>query len=216
MITLQLDDKALQRMATDKAALKRSKRVLQSLQPSLPQAVCYLFDKQHARKPVAAAAATSLVMVLRDPSALHQLYKTGFAFSQPFADKPELVLLDASANAYAFVKECTDAGILLDTVIAPLSWVSGTASIKAWLEADSGESHPWLEIAYQKTRSSKPKQVIARLMGRHSTAIHIQPYKKTSSSIVLQAYVTLEPRHILRLRELGAAEVKKLGMDALS
>lgn len=216
MITLQLDDKALQRIATDKTALKRSKSVLQSLQPSLPQAVSYLFDKQQSRKPAAAVAATSMVIVLREASVLHKLHKTGFTFSQPFEDKPEIVLLDASADAYAFIQHCADAGIMLDTVIKPVSWVSGTASVKAWMDADIVREDQWLELAYQKTRSSKPKQIIARIEDQYYNAIRIQATRKTKSGYtLLKNMVTLEPKHILRLRELDDAEVKKLRLDVL-
>jgi len=216
MITLQLDNKALQRMATDKAALKRSRNVLESLQSALPQAVIYLFDKRQSQKPVASAAAASMVMVLYEASAVHKLSKTGFVFSQPFKDKPEIIVLDASADPHAFVSQCNDHGILLDTLIKPLAWISGTASIKAWMESNINREDHWLEICYQKTRSSKPKQLFARIEDDYHGLIFIQGGRKTRQGFtLLKSSVRLEPKHVLRLRELDDAEVKELGLDRL-
>ncbi|MDQ6996326.1 MAG: hypothetical protein Q9M82_02565 [Mariprofundus sp.] len=217
MITLQLDQKALQRMGTDKASLKKTRTVLESLQKPLPQPVAYIFDKQQAQKPVAAVAATSMAVLLNDTSALHKLSKTGFEFSQPFKNHPELVLLDASADAHAFLKTCAEAGILLDARIKPVQWISGTASVKAWMEVEFDRDDQWLEIAYQKTRSSKPKQVIARIENDYYDAIRIQAARKTKSGFaMLKSTVTLEPKHVLRLRELDDAEIGEMNLDLLA
>lgn len=217
MITLQLDNKALQRMATDKASLNRSRSVLESLQSSLPQAVSYLFDKRQSQKPAATAAAASMVMVLHEASAIHKLSKTGFVFSQPFKDKPEIVLLDASADAFAFMQQCAEAGVILDTLIKPVQWVSGTASIKAWMEGNINREGHWLEICYQKTRSSKPKQLFARIDDDYHGLIYIQGTRKTKRGLsLLKSTVRLEPKHVLRLRELDTAEVNELGLDLLA
>jgi len=216
MITLQLDTKALQRMGTDKAALNRNRRVLESVQSPLPQAVAYLFDKQQAQKAVASVAATSLLMVLNEPSAIHSLRKTGFNFSQPFKEKPELLLLDASADAHAFVRSCAESGIMLETLIKPVQWISGTASVKAWMEINVDREEQWLEVCYQKTRSSKPKQVIACIENDFYDRIEIRAVRNTKQGFdYLKSTVTLEPKHILRLRELDQAEVTEMGLDKL-
>jgi len=216
MITLQLDVKALQRMATDKAALKRSRSVLESVQSPLPQAVAYMFDKQQSQKAVAAVAATSLMVFLHEPSALRSLRKMGFSFCQPFKDKPEIMLLDASGDAHAFIKACAEGGIMLDILIKPVQWISGTASVKAWMEINIEREDHWLEVCYQKTRSSQPKQVIACIEYDYYDKIQIRAVHKAKQGFVfLKTTVTLEPRHILRLRELDAAEVEESGLDKL-
>jgi len=217
MITLQLDQKALKRMGTDKAALKQTRAVLESLQSPLPQAITYLFDKQQSQKPIAVIAATSMVVVLNEISAMHQLRKTGFAFSQPFKDKPEIILLDASADPHAFLSQCSEHGILLDTVIKPVEWISGTASIKAWMESNIDREDHWLEICYQKTRSSKAKQLFARIEDDYHGLIYIQGTRKTRQGLtLLKSSVRLEPKHVLRLRELDDNEVGDLGLDLLA
>jgi len=217
MITLQLDHKALKRMGSDKVALKQTRVVLESLQSPLPQAVVYLFEKQQSQKPLAATAATSMVVLLHEASAIHQLRKTGFALSQPFKDKPEIILLDASADPHAFLSQCNDHGILLDTLIKPVAWISGTASIKAWMESNINREDHWLEICYQKTRSSKPKQLFARIEDDYHGLIYIQGTRKTRQGFtLLKSSVRLEPKHVLRLRELDDAEVKELNLDQLS
>jgi len=216
MITLQLDQKALQRMGTNKAALKKTRTVLESLQSPLPQAVTYLFEKQASQKPVAAVAATSMVIVLNEVSAIHKLRKTGFEFSQPFKSRPEIVLLDASADAHAFLKTCADDGIMLKTLIKPAEWISGTASINAWMGSQLDRQDQWLEISYQKTRSTKPKQIIARIEDDYYGAIRIQLTRKTKQGYaLLKSMVQLQPKHVLRLRELDDAEIKDLGLDIL-
>jgi len=216
MITLQLDQKALQRVGADKAALKKIRTVLESLQSPLPQAVSYLFDKQQSQKPVAAVAAASMVIVLNEASAIYKLRKTGFEFSQPFKRKPEIVLLNASADAHAFLKTCADEGIALTTLIQPVEWISGTASINAWMGSKLDRQDQWLEISYQKTRSSKPKQIIARIDGDYYGAISIQATRKTKQGYaLLKSTVQLQPKHVLRLRELDDAEVGDLGLDSL-
>jgi len=216
MITLQLDQKALQRMASNKAALKQTRRVLESLQSPLPQPIAYLFDKQQAQKPVASAAAGAMVLVLHEPSALQQLAKTGFTFSRPFKNKPEIVVLDASADAEALLKACSEAGILLDTLIKPVAWVSGTAAIRAWMDTNVSRADQWLEIAYQKTRSSKARQLFARIEYDYYGGIRIQLTRKTAQGYaMLKSMVSLEPKHILRLREIDAAEAGELGLDLL-
>jgi len=216
MITLQLDQKALQRMGTNKAALKKVRSTLESLQSPLPQAIVYLFDKQQSQKPVAAVAATAMVVMLNKASAIHKLHKTGFAFTQPFKDKPEIVLLDASADAHAFIKACNDDGILLDTLIKPVAWISGTASINAWMQSNLDREDQWLEVSYQKTRSSAPKQIIACITDDYYGAIRVQPTRKTKQGYtLLKTTIQLQPKHVLRLRELGDAEVTELGLDQL-
>jgi len=217
MITLQLDQKALQRMGTNKAELKKTRAVLESLQSPLPQPVAYLFDKQQAQKPVAAVAAAAMILVLHETSAIHKLQKTGFTFSQPFKNKPEIVVLDASADANALLKACAEEGIMLDTLIKPVAWVSGTAAIRAWMDIKVDREDQWLEIAYQKTRSSKAKQSIARIEYDYYGAIRIQLTRKTAQGYrLLKSMVSLEPKHILRLREIDDAEVNDLGLDQLS
>ncbi len=216
MITLQLDQKALQRMGSNKAKLKKTRAALESLQSPLPQAVSYVFDKQQSQKPVADVAAASLVFVLHDISAMHKLRKTGFAFSQPFKDRPEIVLLDASADAHALLKACADDGIMLNTLIKPVEWISGTASINAWMQYDVDRENEWLEIAYQKTRSSKPKQLFARIENDYYGSIRIQGARKTKQGyVMLKSTVQLQPKHILRLRELDDAEIGELDLDLL-
>jgi len=217
MITLQLDQKALQRMGANKALLKKTRAVLESIQSPLPQAVIYLFDKQQSQKPVAEVAAASMVFVINDASAIDKLRKTGFEFSQPFKDKPEIVLLDASADACALLKTCTDHGIILHTLIKPVEWISGTASINAWMQIELDREGQWLEIAYQKTRSSKPRQIFACIADDWYEAIYIQGTRKTKQGFtLLKSKVRLEPKHILHLRELGDDEVSELGLDQLS
>jgi len=216
MITLQLDEKALQRLGNDKSALKKIRKLLESLQASLPQAVAYMLDKQQSQKAIAQVAATSLVIVLNDSSAIHKLHNTGFTFTQPFKDKPELVLLDASADPHAFLTACNDDGILLDSLIKPKLWISGTASINAWMDVNIDRQDQWLEISYQKTRSSAPKQVIARIDSDYYGSIRIQATRKTKLKYsLLKSTVQLQPKHVLRLRELDEAEVSVLGLDKL-
>ncbi len=216
MITLQLDQKALQRMGTDKAALKKVRSTLESLQSPLPQAIVYLFDKQQSQKPVAAVAATSMVVMLHEPSAIHKLHKTGFAFTQPFKDKPEIVLLDASADAHAFIHACNDDGIMLKTLIKPVEWISGTASINAWMQSNLDREDQWLEVSYQKTRSSTPKQIIACITDDYYGSIRVQPTRKTKQGYtLLKTTIQLQPKHVLRLRELDDTEVIELGLDQL-
>jgi len=216
MITLQLDNKALQRMGTDKAALQKTRNILESLQSPVPQPVAYLFDKQQSLKPVAKVAATAMVLMLNEVSAIHKLQKTGFGFSQPFKDKPEIVLLDASADAEALLASCSEAGILLETLIKPVQWISGTAAIRAWMGIKLSREGSWLEIAYQKTRSSKPKQLIARIENDYSGAIRIQLTRKTVPGYaLLKSMVSLEPKHILRLRKLDSSEIRESGLDRL-
>jgi len=216
MITLQLDQKALQRMGANKAALKKTRAVLESIQSPLPQAVRYLFDKQQSQKHVAAVAAASMVIVLSDTSAIHKLRKTGFELSQPFKDKPEVVLLDASADPHALLKACADAGIMLKTLIKPVEWISGTASINAWMQSNLDREDQWLEVSYQKTRSSAPKQIIARITDDYYGSIRVQPTRKTKQGhTLLKTTIQLQPKHVLRLRELDNAEVIELGLDSL-
>ena len=217
MITLQLDQKALQRMGANKAELKKTRAVLESLQSPLPQPVAYLFDKQQAQKPVAAVAAAAMVFVLHEISGLQKLQKTGFSFSQPFKNKPEIVVLDASADAGALLKVCAEEGIMLDTLIKPVAWVSGTAAIRAWMDTDISREDQWLEIAYQKTRSSKARQLIARIEYDYYDGIRIQLTRKTVQGYaMLKSMVSLEPKHILRLREIDDAEEGDLGLDLLA
>ncbi|MDQ6970300.1 MAG: hypothetical protein Q9M16_07315 [Mariprofundus sp.] len=216
MITLQLDEKAIQRMGTDKSALKKTKALLESLLSPLPQAVAYLFDKQQSQTAVAQIAATSMLIMLNDVAAIHKLHQTGFEFSQPFKDKPELVLLDASADAFAFVQACNDAGILLDSLIQAKQWISGTASIHAWMNINQDREGQWLEISYQKTRSSKPKQTIARIDADYYGSIRIQATRKTKQGYsLLKSTVQLQAKHVLRMRELDADEANDLGLDRL-
>jgi len=217
MITLQLDQKALQRMGTNKAELKKTRNVLESLQSPLPQPVAYIFDKQQAQKPVAAVAAAAMVLVLHETSGLHKLQKTGFTFSQPFKNKPEIVVLDASADADALLKACAEEGIMLNTLIKPVAWISGTAAIRAWMDIKIDREDQWLEIAYQKTRSSKAKQIIARIEYDYYGAIRIQLTRKSAQGYaLLKSMVSLEPKHILRLREIDDAEAGDLGLDLLA
>jgi len=213
MITLQLDQKALLRLGSDKAALKKIRTLLQSLQSPLPQAVAYLFDKQLAQKPVATAAAAAMALVIRDASALASLRKTGFSFSQPFPDKPELILLDASADSLAFLQSCADHGIKLDTLIKPVQWISGTASIKAWMESAAPLEGRWLDISYQKTRAGAPKPVIARLEDAYGDEIFVLPTRKRRQGFVLLTReLSLQPKHILRLCVLSDDEAGELGL----
>lgn len=217
MITLQLDNKALQRMGTDKSALKRTQRVLESLRSPLPQAVAYLFDKQQAQKPVAVAAAASMVMVLYETSAIHKLRKLSFTFSQPFKDKPEIVLLDASADAHDFIQHCAEAGVMLDTLIKPIQWISGTASVRVWMDNSVNSKSRWLEICYQKQSNSKPKQLIARTEYNHFGEFVIKAVRKGRQGYaLLKSTVLLQPKHVLRLRELDESEVQELGLDRLA
>jgi len=214
MITLQLDDKAIQRMGTDKAALKKIRALLESLQSPLPQAIAYMFDKQHSQQAIAQVASTAMLILLNDASAIHRLHKTGFEFTQPFKDKPEIVLLDASADAHAFINSCNESGIMLETLIKPVEWISGTPSINAWMQSNLDREDQWLEIAYQKTRSSKAKQIIARIEDDFYGSIRIQATKKGKHGYsLLKSMVRLEPKHVLRLRELDEAEITELGLD---
>ncbi len=217
MITLQLDQQALQRIGTDKTALEEIRALLESLQSPLPQAVNYMFDKQLSQQPVAAVAAAAMVFVLHDASAIHRLRKTGFDFSQPFQDKPEIVLLDASADAHALMKACSEAGILLDTLIKPVDWITGMASINAWMQVNLDREDQWLEISYQKSLSSAPKQLFARIDADYYGAIRIQPTRKIKQAYQLQkTTLQLSPKQVLRLRELDDAEVIEFGLDQLS
>jgi len=214
MITLQLDKKALQRMGTDKQALKSALASLQSLQTPLPQAVTYLFDKHLSQQPVAAAAATSMVMLLYDVTAMHRLRKTGVQFSQPFKERPEIVLLDASADAHTFLKVCNDEGIALETLIKPVQWITGFAAVNAWMQVNLDREDQWLEISYQKTLSSAPKQIFARIDADFYGAIRIQPTRKIKQRFtLLKTTVELQPKHVLRLRELEDDEISQLGLD---
>lgn len=216
MITLQLDQKAIQRMGPDKAQLQQTRALLESLQSPLPQPVAYLFERQQSQKPVAAVAATAMVVLLQDPSAIHRLRKTGFDFTQPFRDKPELLLLDASANAHDFIQRCSEEGILLDTVIKPIRWIRGTPSITAWMESHIDRSNRWLEICYQKARNSAAKQVIACIEEDNFSHIEVRAVRQSRQIYTwIKTTVTLEPRHILRLRELDASEISDLRLDQL-
>jgi len=216
MITLRLDEKAIQKMGSNKTALNKTRKLLESLQSPLPQAISYMLEKQQSQKPVAQVAANAMVILLHDVSAIHKLHKTGFAFTQPFKDKPELVLLDASADAHAFINACNESGILLETLIKPVQWISGTPSINAWMQSNLDREDQWLEVAYQKTRSSKPKQIIARIEDDFYGSVRIQATKKTKQGYsLLKSMVRLEPKHVLRLRELDDVETTELGLDQL-
>jgi len=158
-----------------------------------------------------------MVIMLNDVSAIHKLHQTGFEFSQPFKGRPEIVLLDASADSHAFIKTCSDEGILLETLIKPVQWISGTAAINAWMDINLDREDQLLEISYQKTRSSKPKQLIARIDADYYGAIRIQGTRKTKQRYaLLKSTVQLQPKHVLRLRELADDEIKELGLDRLS
>ncbi len=216
MITLQLDQTALQRMGSDKAALRETRELLESVQSPLPQPIAYLFDQLLAQQAIASVAATSLVVVLNDPSAIHRLQKTGFPFSQPFGDKPELLLLDTSADALAFIRTCAESGIMLETLIKPVQWISGTASIKAWMEMHADRTGRWLEICYQKARSSKPKQLFACITDDYYGKIEVRPTRRSKQGYLWgNSILALEPRHLLRLRQLEADEITELGLDHL-
>lgn len=216
MITLRLDEHALQRIGTDKDALKKTRTLLESLQSPLPKAMAYQFDKLQTQQPLASVAATAMVILLHDAAAIHKLQATGFEFTQPFNDRPEIVLLDASADSHAFVQACNDAGILLDTLIKPVQWISGTAAINAWMDINIDREDQWLEISYQKTRNSQTKQIIARIDADYYGAVRIQPTRKAKQRYsLLKTTVQLQPKHVLRLRELDSAEVNELGLDQL-
>jgi len=214
MITLQLDNHAIQRMATDKAALSAARDILESIQSSLPQSITYLFDKTNSQQAIAAVAATSMVIVLNDLSAIHTLQKMDIEFSQPFQGKPEIVLLDASADAHAFVRNCHQAGIQLDKLIPPVQWITGTASLNAWMQVNLDREDQWLEIVYQKSLNSAPKQLFARIDADFYGSIRIQPARKTRGSYhLLKTTLELQPKHLLRLRELDDDEIIRLGLD---
>ncbi|PIW51181.1 MAG: hypothetical protein COW18_02330 [Zetaproteobacteria bacterium CG12_big_fil_rev_8_21_14_0_65_54_13] len=216
MITLQLDLKAIQRMGADKTALQATRALLECVQSPLPQAIAYLFDKQLAQQAVASVAATSLVVVLNEPSAIHHLQKTGFPFSQPFSDKPEILLLDTSADALAFIRTCAESGIMLETLIKPVQWISGTASIKAWMEMHADRAGRWLEICYQKARSSKPKQLFACITDDYYGRIEVRPTRRSRQGYLWgSSIIALEPRHLLRLRQLEIDEITETGLDQL-
>ncbi|MDQ6968633.1 MAG: hypothetical protein Q9M14_08130 [Mariprofundaceae bacterium] len=217
MVTLQLDEKALKRISMDKSALKEVRKVLESLQSQLPQAVAYMFDKQASQKPIGAVAATAMVIQLHDRSAMQRLQRAGFKLSQPFKSHPDIVLLDAHADAHAFMEACVKEGLLLDTLLAPMLWITGTAKIKAWMDCDDNRTDLWLELAYQKTRTSKSKQVYACIRGDYYGWIDIQCASQSKGSYkLLKTTVMLEPKHILRLRELDENEIQKLGLDKLT
>ena len=216
MITLEIDPNALQRMATDRAALERARAMLETLQSPLPQAVVYLFDKQLSRGASATVAAASLVMVLDDPAVGPKMRKLGYELIQPFPDRPELVLLDASADAHAFIEACHENGIVLETLVEPRRWVEGTASVNAWMEGLDYMNRPWVEVCYQKSRRSRPRRILARIEECYYGAIGIVPVKQTRQGCrLLKKGLILEPRHILRVRELDDAEIADLGLDRL-
>lgn len=216
MITLQLDQTALQRMGADKAALRETRDLLESVQSPLPQAIAYLFDQLLAQQAIASVAATSLVIMLNEPSAIHRLRKTGFPFSQPFKDRPEILLLDTSADALAFIRICAENGIMLETLIKPVQWISGTASIKAWMEMHADRTGRWLEICYQKARSSKPKQLFACITDDYYGKIEVRPTRRSRQGYIWgNSIIALEPRHLLRLRQLERDEITELGLDRL-
>jgi len=217
MITLQLDQKALQRMATDKAALQQARSTLESIQSPLPQPVAYMFDKQQSQKPVASVAATSLALLLHDRAALPQLLKTDYSFSQPFADKPDFILLDPSEDGASFIQACADQGILMKTLIAPIAWIAGTPAVTAWLDYPVERSDSWLEICYQKTRNGKPKQLFALVEGDYYGEITIRPVRKMKQGFsFMKTTTTLKAKHILKLRELDATDLKNAGLDQIT
>ncbi|RLL50735.1 hypothetical protein D8Y20_11145 [Mariprofundus sp. EBB-1] len=216
MITLQLDKLAIERMATDKKALLDARTTLESIQSPLPQSIIYIFDKTNQQQAIASAASTSMVMILKDVAAIHRLQTLDFEYFQPFDDKPEIVLLNASADAHAFVRACHLAGIQLDTLIPPLQWTIGTPSLNAWMQVNVDREGQWLEIVYQKTLGSAPKQVFARIDADFYGAVRIQPTRKTKQRYQLQkTTVELQPKHILRLRELEDDEISQLRLDRL-
>jgi len=84
------------------------------------------------------------------------------------------------------------------------------------MEKNPGSEGCWLEINYQKTRSSKMKQIIARIENIYYGAIEIQATRKTAQGyVLLKSLVMLEPKHILRLRKLDDIEIKELGLGIL-
>ncbi|MDQ6951024.1 MAG: hypothetical protein Q9M26_05110 [Mariprofundales bacterium] len=213
MITLQIDPKAFNREPT---TLKKLRAVLESIQKPLPQAINYQFDKQKSRKPIAHVAATSMVLLLEDGGSIAKLSAAGFALSQPFPDHPEIVLLDASTDAYAFIISCKEAGIMLDTVIKPKVWVSGQVTIGAWMQQDVRRKGNWIEVCYQKTRTSKSKQIIARIDSDYYSMMKLVPTRKTKAGYtLLKQIVTLQTKHIMKLRELENEEVHELDLDKL-
>lgn len=214
MITLQLDKRAIERMATDKQALLDTRTTLESIQSPLPQSITYILDKTNNQQAIASVAATSLVMVLNDVAAIHKLQELGFECSQPFQARPEIVLLDASADAHAFARACHQAGIQLDTLIPPVQWITGTASLNAWMQVNVDREDQWLEIVYQKTLGSAPKQLMARIDADFYGAVRIQPARKAKQRYtLLKTTVELQAKHVLRLRELDDDEVTQLGLD---
>ncbi|MDQ6991973.1 MAG: hypothetical protein Q9M31_00730 [Mariprofundus sp.] len=216
MITLQLDVKALQRMGTDKKALATAKKILVSIQSPLPQPIVYLFEKQQAQKPIASVAATSMALLIHEPKAILSLKKSGYPFSQPFKERPEFVLLEASVDAQAFLHYCKANGILLETLIPPIAWITSTVSINAWMQVDINRTNQWLEICYQKARNSKPKQLFARIEYDYYGKIEVRPLRKSKQGqTLLKSLLTLEPKHLLRLRELDDIELKELALDGL-
>ncbi|WP_176582382.1 hypothetical protein [Mariprofundus erugo] len=217
MITLQLDLHAIRRMGTDRPRLQQTRALLESLQSPLPQALSYLFERQEQQQPIASVAATSMVVLLHDAAAIQPLRTIGIPFTQPFRDKPELVLLDASADAHAFIHRCHEEGILLDHLIAPVQWINGPASIRAWMELNEDREGQWLEVCYQKTANSTPKQLMACIKADYYDRMVIHPATQTKQRYAWsKSMVTLEPDHILRLRQLDQDEVHKLGLDRLA
>ncbi|MDX8409238.1 MAG: hypothetical protein R8J84_04230 [Mariprofundales bacterium] len=213
MITLQIDPNAFN---SEPATLKRLRTVLESIQKPLPQAINYQFDKQKSRKPIAHAAASSMVLLLEDGASIARLNATGFTLSQPFPDRPEIVLLDAAVDAHAFVTSCQEAGIMLDTVVQPKAWIRGQASIGVWMQRDQDRQGNWIEVHYQKTRASKPKQILARIQSNYYGMVELSPTRKSKAGYtLLKQMVTLQSKHIMQLRELDDEEAHELGLDKL-
>jgi len=216
MVTLQLDEKALQRASMDKKELAEMRNLLESVQSPLPQSVAYLFDKHIKQKPVASVAATSMLIYLHDMSAMQRLQRAGFGLTQPFAKNPEIVLLDANSDAPAFMEACVKEGILLDALIPPVSWVSGMAKVKVWMESHESRKHRWLEISYQKTSATKAKQLYARVERDDYGYLEVRGTRQVKDNYsFLKTTVKLQSKHILRLRELSKDETALLGLDKL-
>ncbi len=216
MVTLQLDEAALKAMVTDKKALTHVRKVLESIQSPLPQAVSYMLDKFNQQKPTAICFGTSMALCLQDAAHYPRVQNLGYTLHQPFEGHPELVLLDVCEDSQAFLDACAKKGILLDMLVPPVSWVEGYWAVKAWMNVPTSRKGMWLEVCYQKSQRGKMQQVYAYLVhdAYAGFGIQIVKYSKKGSSLAA-SIMWLENKHIVRLRELSEQEISKLDLEDL-
>ncbi|MDX8398562.1 MAG: hypothetical protein R8K49_09630 [Mariprofundaceae bacterium] len=164
IITLQVNETALQTLASNPLDLKAARKALELLQSPLPQAVAYLFDQPRIK---------------------------------PAESSSEMTGQEAQDTSK--------------------QWLTGRLNIKSWMRVEDSRRGLWLEVSYQKSVSSKPKQAYAVIFEDYRGFIEVRCAKLLKGCYgLLSGRLVLEPKHILRVRELNGAEVKLFGLNNLA